>query len=430
MRKTTLLLFVLMLSDTAGLQADWPTFLGQPARNKVESFSMPVAWSAEESIAWESKLPGHGQSSPVVIGNQVYLTAVEGPMKEQNLVLQLNRQTGEEVWRKSFQSSLQVKNEYLTSRAAPTPVADANGVIAFFESGNLIALDPAGQTRWERDFVADFGKYQGRFGLGGSPAQNAEHVFVLADDESIAYLIAVDKATGKTAWKANREPRTSWASPIVMTIAGTEQVVVSSSGAVDGYDAKTGGLLWRFDDVGGNTVASPYPIDDDSFLIGASPGRNGENSDGAKQSNLRMRVVKNGDTFQPEVVWRNTEATSSFGSPIAYRGLAYYTNRAGVLYCIDVESGEKVYTERLRHSNWATPIGIGDRVYIFGKSGEGTVIDAGREFKVVAENRLWEVADGGGRRGPPGGGGEILYGFAVVAEGFIVRTGTRLIAIQ
>ena len=215
-----------------------------------------------------------------------------------------------------------------------------------------------------------------------------------------------------------------------MTLAGTEQVVVSSSGSVDGYDTKTGDLLWTFDEVGGNTVASPYPVGDDSFLIGASPGRNGENSDGAKQSNLRMRVIQNGGKFQTEVVWRNTEATSSFGSPIAYRGLAYYTNRAGVLYCIDMESGEKVYTERLGHSNWATPVGIGDRVYIFGKSGEGTVIKSGREFKVVADNHLWAVADGGGRGGPPGRGGEILYGFAVVAEGFIVRTGTRLIAIQ
>ena len=392
---------------------------------------MPLNWSPTESIAWRSELDGHGQSSPVVVGDSVYLTAVEGPLKEQNLVICIDATNGAKKWQKSFESSLQVKNEYLTSRAAPTPIADDQGVIAFFESGNLIALDADGNTRWQRDFVADYGKYTGRFGLGGSPAQDADHVYVLADDEAMGYLIAINKADGKTAWKADRTPRTAWSSPILMTLAGKPQLVVSSSGTVDGYDSENGDLLWSYDEVGGNTVASPSPAGNDSFLIGASPGRNGENTEGAKQSNLLMKVVRDGDEFRPKVVWRNTKATSSFGSPIAYEGLAYYTNRAGVLFCIDLKTGESVYNARLGHSNWATPIGIGDRIYIFGKSGEGTVISTEREEIVLAENRLWEPpAEAKTRRGPPGAAGEILYGYAVTSKGFVVRTGTQLIAIQ
>lgn len=412
--------------------ADWPAFLGWPDRDQAMSHHPPLTWSAENSIGWKTSLPGHGQSSPVIVGDAIYVTAVEGPLKEKNLVLRFDLGTGEKVWQRDFTSSLQVKNEYLTSRAAPTPLADQDGVIAFFESGNLVALDGEGETRWERDFVADYGKYQGRFGLGGSPAQNAGMVFVLADDEAVGYLLAVNKNTGETAWKTDREPRTSWSSPILMNLHGTEQVVVSSSGSVDGYDAATGKLLWTFGQVGGNTVASPYPAGENSFLIGASPGRNGEASEGAKQSNLLMKINQTDDGFEPEVVWRNEQATSSFGSPIAYRGVAYYTNRSGVLYAMDLLTGDSLYTERVGHSNWATPIGIGDRIYIFGKSGEGTVIAASRDYEVLAENRLWDApAESSARGGPPGaGGGEILYGFAATPNGFIIRTGSELVAIQ
>lgn len=422
----------LAMAMVAPAAADWPAFLGWPDRDRSASHQPPLTWSAEEAIAWKSTLPGHGQSSPVIIGDAIYVVAVEGPMKEKNLVLRYDLKTGEQVWQREFTSSLQVKNEYLTSRAAPTPLADPDGVIAFFESGNLVALDGDGNPRWQRDFIADYGKYEGRFGLGGSPAQNGDTVFVLADDESIAYLVAINKTDGKTAWKVDREPRTSWSSPILMNLHGTEQIVVSSSGSVDGYDATTGKQLWTFDEVGGNTVASPYPVGQDSFLIGASPGRNGEDSEGAKQSNLLMRINSNEDGFSTEVVWRNEQATSSFGSPIAYEGIAYYTNRSGVLYAIDLVTGEDIYTQRVGHSNWATPVGIGDRVYIFGKSGEGTVIKTGREYEVLAENRLWDApAESSARRGPPGAdAGEILYGFAATPNGFIVRTGSELIAIQ
>jgi outer membrane protein assembly factor BamB len=204
------------------------------------------------------------------------------------------------------------------------------------------------------------------------------------------------------------------------------KVVVSSSGSVDGYDPGSGELLWTFDDVGGNTVASPIPFGDGKFLVGAAPGRDGENAEGAKQSNMAMQVVKQKDGYAAEVLWRNEQATSSFGSPIVYAGYAYYTNRAGVLYCLDATTGETAYTARIGDSNWATPIGASSRVYVFGKSGETTVLAAGPEEKVLAENKLWQSEGDGG---PGGFAGEIQYGVAVTDAGFVVRTGTRLFLI-
>jgi outer membrane protein assembly factor BamB len=419
-------LAIALIFGTSPALADWPAFLGGSARSQAAAFNPPIEWSASNGIAWQSKLPGHGQSSPVVKRDRVYLTAVNGPMKETNLVLCFDLKTGEELWRHESASSLQVKNDVYTSRAAPTPVADDSGVFAFFESGNLIAFDPAGEVRWKRDLISDYGKYEGRFGIGGSLAQTGDRVFVLADNEGPAYLLAVDKASGETIWKTDRSSRTAWSSPIMIEVEGEPQIVVSAAGTVDGYSPETGKQLWSVDDVGGNTVASPLPVGDGQFLIGASPGRNGESAEGARRSNLLMKISKSGDGYQPEVIWRNEKATSSFGSPIAYRGHAYYTNRAGVVYCIDLETGETVYTERIAESNWATPIGAGEHVFFFGKGGETTVMKAGPEPVEVARNLLWKPAGDGG---PGGFAGEIQYGIAALPDGFLVRTGSRLFRI-
>ena len=416
---------ILVLSfGAATCHANWPTFLG--VSSAIDS-DPPLKWSPTTGVSWKRDLPGHGQSSPIFVGDRVYVTAIEGPMKERNLVCCYSIETGELNWQHESASSLTVKNDVYTSRAAPTPVADENGVYAFFESGNLMAFNADGEVQWERDFVKDYGQYQGRFGLGSSLAQTDDLIFVLADNEGPAYIAALDKLSGETVWKTDRTPRTAWSSPIVIPVGGEPHIVVSAAGSIDGYSPKTGELLWTYDDVGGNTVASPTMVADATFLVGASPGRNGESSEGARKSNLLMRIEREGGSFKPSVLWKNEQATSSFGSPIAYREHAYFTNRAGVVYCIDLASGDIRYTARMAESNWATPVGIGDHVFFFGKGGVTTVMRTGPKQEIVAKNRLWESGGGGG---PGGFGGEIQYGVAVLPDGFLVRTGTRLFRLS
>ena len=406
--------------------ADWPAFLGGKSRSAAEDFTPPLKWDSEDGIGWQTKLTGHGQSSPVIFGDHIYLTAVEGPMKNNNLVSCHDLATGKLLWQKSFPSSMPVANNVYTSRAAPTPSADDSGVFAFFESGNLIALSPDGEVRWERDLIKDYGKYVGRFGLGGSIAQLDDQIFIVADNDGPSYIAGFDKNTGKTTWKTDRASRISWSSPMMVNIEGKDQIVISSSGSVDGYDPADGKLLWSYDNVGGNTVPSTIDAGQGSFLIGASPGRNGEATEGAKESNLLMKVVSSEGGFTPKVVWKSSDATSSFGSPIIYRGHAYYTNRAGVLYCIDAGTGETQYTARLADSNWATPVGVGEHVFFFGKDGRTSIVKTGPKKDILDENRLWKSAE---NAGPGGFGGEIQYGVAPTPNGFVVRTGTKLFLI-
>ena len=140
-----------------------------------------------------------------------------------------------------------------------------------------------------------------------------------------------------------------------------------------------------------------------------------------------MKIEKTNDGYQPRVVWINDKVTSSFGSPIGYRGHAYFTNRAGVVFCVDLKTGETSYTARMAESNWATPIGVGDNVFFFGKDGVTTVLKTGGEQTTIAENRLWQA---GGDGGSGGFGGEIQYGVAALPDGFIVRTGSRLFRLK
>ena len=231
-------------------------------------------------------------------------------------------------------------------------------------------------------------------------------VVLLIDHEGPSYLLAVEKKTGKTLWKTDRDSRNSYTSPLLVPVGKAEQIVCSSSGSVDGYDPVTGKLLWSFDDVGGNNVGVPFPVSPGRFLISGRPGMHNEHEKEAKRSNLLLSIEQGKEqTFTPTVAWK-VPTMPSFANPVAYRGVAYWVNNAGVVSAYDVKSGAQLFAERIKQTCWAAPLGFGDRVYFFGKDGLTTVLQAGPSFKVLATNALWEASsrdsrdDGGhGTRG-------------------------------
>ena len=218
--------------------------------------------------------------------------------------------------------------------------------------------------------------------------------------------------------------------------------VVSSAGTVDGYDPETGKSLWSFKDVGGNTSTTPIDIGGGRFLIGASPGRNGENAGSAADSNGLMQITRDGDTWTATRKWTATGATPTWASPIMHEGLAYWINRSGVIYCFDATTGEEVYTERIKQSSWATPYGVGNRIYFFGKDGLVTVLATGREFKILAENTTWddstlpteaklaEETTEERQRAAAMFSKPTLYGVAVTEDAFLLRVGNAVICVR
>jgi outer membrane protein assembly factor BamB len=420
-----------------GGETVWPGFLGAGAK-PVDPATIPLTWSPQQNVAWKADLPGHGQSSPVIWKQNVYVTSVEGPQKDKYHLRAVHLADGKPLWVQSLESSDKVENTQYVSRSAPTPVVDAAGVYAFFESGDVLCVSHDGQQRWRRSLSRDYGKFESRHGVAASPVQTEHAVILLLDHQGPSCLLALNKADGALLWKTDRSSRTSWSSPYLVNAHDRAQVVCSSSGSVDGYDAASGELLWSYTEVGGNTMATPASYAPGRFLIGASAGREGESAraDDARKSNLAMEIELVGGQPRPKVLWRTEEAAPSFGSPMVHAGHAYWVNRSGVVYCLDAATGEPRYTQRLKQSCWATPLGAGDRIYFFGKDGLTTVLAAGPEVKVLAENTLWQTeepsATGAAGTSPNGtvSTGRILYGVAAVNGSLLVRAGDMLYCLR
>ena len=421
----------------------WPAFLGAGASQNLDASQFPLEWDATQNIAWKTTLLGHGQSSPVVWDDLVFVTTVDGPDKDNFHVNALDVKTGEKKWSHVLKNSYPVKNSYYVSRSAPTPVVDTNQIVAFFESGNTVALSHDGQELWSRNLGQDYGPFVAEFGLGASPCQNDSHVFILLEHDGPSSLIALNKKTGKTDWKADRTSRRSWSSPALLKIDGSEQIVVSSAGSVDGYSAADGKLLWTMSEVGGNTGVTPIDNGDGSFLIGASGGRGGENAELAKKSNGLVKVTKEGDNWNAKLVWANDRLSTSWASPISHNGYGYWLNTTGALFCVDLANGETVYSQRIKQACWATPVAVGDRIYFFGKEGVVSVIASGSEFKVLAENELFdpdqlppettqlgEETTEERRRASAMFAKPTVYGVALSGNQFIARIGNQVFCVR
>lgn len=437
-RTSVFTLSCLLLVTSLQAKDRWPGFLGAGA-TEITADGMPTKWTAD-SLAWTTEVPGYGQSSPVIWEDRVFVTCVDGPEKQKLLLVCLGLTDGKVIWTWEGKSGFTEKNSVYVSRAAPTPCVDADGVYAYFESGDVVALDLDGKVRWTRSLTADYGEPTNRFGLAASPVQTDDHIAIMVDDPASAYLVSLNKADGGVAWKTDRAERGGWSSPFLVTADGMPQIVCSSSGSVDGYDPTTGALLWTYADVGGNTAATPIDAGDGTFLVAASPGRGGENSESAKKSNGLMKIARDGDGWKTDFVWRTPEATPSFASPILHNGYAYWISRAG-LYCIDATDGSTAYRTRLQ-SSWATPIGVGDQIWLFGKEGLTTVIRTGGSFDVVSENLLWSeenppvnnlpAADNSSAERAANSGSfsnPVLYGAAAVNGRLVLRSGSQVYCV-
>ena len=379
----------------------WPGFLGGPDANVSRAARLPLTWS-DDSVAWRIETPGFGQSSPVIWDDAVFLTSLEGEMKETLFVTAIDLEDGAERWRRTFDAAEAFEwNDYV-SKGAPTPAVDGARLYVFFDSGDLLALTHDGETVWHRRLGAEYGTVGGNHGVGNSVLLTGDAVVVLLTRRTYSYLLAVDPATGENLWKADREPGVAWSTP--MLAPGGEEIVVSASGRIEGFDARTGERLWFFENLRGNHVPSPT-ITDELVIVGGM----------AVQANLALRRGGTGALDRGAVAW-TAGSGSNFASPFAYRDCVYWVNPAGAARCLAPESGAVRWTHRLPASIWATPLGHEDHVYFFTTEGVTQVLRASAEVsEVVATNRLSVDAP--------------VTGFAAVDDAIVIRAGTEVIRV-
>ncbi|MGI9519368.1 MAG: PQQ-binding-like beta-propeller repeat protein [Pirellulaceae bacterium] len=421
-------LALLLASTVQAHEHEWTSFQngGQPT---VETSNLPVEWSPDSGITWQSQLAGYGQSSPLMWEDNIYVTSVSGDNKEKLHVQAISAADGSELWQFEAENSTPEENNNYVSRAAPTPVCDANGLIVFFEGGNVFALTHTGDVRWKLDLVALHGDVKARHSLASSLEQDEEHAFIWVERSTDPYVMAVRKSDGETVWRVPGLGVTSWSSPRLVPVGDGHHLVLSGGGMIAGYDPASGERLWEFDGVAGNSTPTPVPVGAGQFLIGASPGRSEGESGNAARSNGVVQITGEDGNYAASWLWQAKRATSSFGSPMVHQGRAYFVNRQGVVYCLDVETGDEIFAGRTSGGSvWATPLGAGDFVYLFGKEGTTTVLEsAADELVEYATNQLWSgvpqasEGEGGGQSAGP-----VLYAATPIDSGLLLRRGDTL----
>jgi outer membrane protein assembly factor BamB len=384
---------------------------------------------SELAVNWSIDLVGEGQSSPIVWGDHIYVTSVVGPNKETYHVTAYQLSDGAFLWDHELANASPIENSDYVSKAAPTPAADEQGLICFFEGGNVIALTHDGDVRWERNLVAEYGPVESRHGLSASVEQSDTAAFIWVERATDPYVLALDKATGEPLWKIPGLGTTSWSSPRMLAVEGGEHLLLSGVGTIIGVDPATGERLWEMTGIIGNSTPTPMPQETGRFLIGATVGRGEGEGGNAAESNGLIAVTKSADgTWTADYVWRAENATSSFGSPIQYGGHAYFVNRTGVLFCLDAGTGNEVFTERVGNSIWATPIGSGGRLMLFCNDGVIRSFTAGATFESDTEFNLFGDAEAPAAdpANPAAVAATTLYAAVAVNDAILVRAGSKL----
>ena len=386
----------------------WTGFRGNHGNSHTTAINLPRTWSETENIAWTIDLPGYGQSSPVVWDGKVFVTASEGPMKETLIVLCIEVGSGEVLWTKRFEASHKTERTDMISQAAPTPAVDAQHLYAFFENGDIFALNHQGETQWHRSLTKEYGEFVGNHGIGSSVAQTERAVILLIDHAGPSYLLSINKTDGTNFWKRDREKRVSWTSPVISAFADATEILISSNGIVEAYNAENGERHWYVDGIQKNTVPSPT-VTDEWVVVGSSQ----------KGETLAIARGGTGDVTETHTRWK-ADVASSFGSPLIHSDSVYVVNKAGALSCLNLETGDVLWTTRIGSSTWASPIVAGDMLYFFGKDGDTSVIQISSEQRTeipptVSINTLATESR--------------VYGVAAINGAFLIRTGRKLICV-
>ncbi len=376
MRSKATFLIALVLCAARVAAADWPQFRGPGARSVAADADLPITWSEERNLAWRADLPGRGVSSPVVVGERVFLTAASGYRHDRLHVLCVKAHDGKRRWERQFWATGRPTTHSSITGAAPTAACDGRHVYAFFSSNDLVCLDLDGNLVWYRGLSYDWPKAGSDTGMASSPLVLDGVVVVQVENQGESFAAGLDASTGETRWRVERPDRASWTSPVALPGAGRRKtaVLLQSPTCVTAHDVRTGAELWRLAD-GAAAIASPV-FGDGCLLI-------------PLRGLTALRLSDESDA--PEIVWDANRLRPGSSSPLIHDGRVYVLSNASVR-CADAASGELRWAVRLKGTYWATPVLAGGHLYCVNQDGDMQVVKMGdKQGEVVAEHRFGET---------------------------------------
>ena len=429
-----LLIFQFVVCSAAA-SADWPQFRGPDGQGHATVGGLPLKWSETENVAWKVPVEGRGWSSPVVLGNEIWMTtalptaatAEEAERKlaglpfpapnsdvAQGVTLKavcVDRDTGrllQSVTLFEFDEVLQICA--VNSFASPTPVIETGRLYCDFGTMGTACLDTAsGKVLWKRRLPVEH-----QVGPGSSPILHGDLLVLVRDGCDMQYVAALDKHSGQTVWKTDRPPidtdytpyKKAFSTPLVIGSAGAEQMVVLGSKWLVSYAPDSGEPIWQVD-TGGTFSSTSRPVFGHGmvFVCTAYGG----------SYLLAIRTDGRGDVTDTHVSWTGKKQVPKRSSPLLVGDELYTVSDKGVATCLDARTGETHWTERILGNCSASPVLADGRIYFFAEDGQTTVIRPAKQFTTLAKNEI---------------DGPVMASVAIADGAFFLRSGTHLYRIE
>ncbi len=436
------LLCLLFVVAAVKADAQWPQFRGPNGSGVDAGTGYPVEFSPTKNVAWKVAVP-YGQSSPAIVGTRLYVTASDG---DRLITICLEAQTGKELWRREVRRDRTSEVYKANDPASPTPVADASGVVAFFPDFGLVSYTTDGTVRW----TTRLGPFRNFYGMAGSPIIAGGLVVLVCDQQSGAFVVGLDRATGKERWRTARPGlRIGWATPIVFQPAATRapEVVVLGSTRLDAYDLATGAARWWLPVGSGDALGTPvasgdtvlvstlgstspsmptfaatltqYDTDKDGRLSAAeflADKENGEHFGWIDANADRFVVAEEWNTVRslfvgdagavavrpgtatgrldPSAIrWRFQKNIPYIPAPLVYQGVFYLVKTGGIVTSLDPATGRLLKEGRSPGAlgeYYASPVAADGKVFLASTEGKVTVLQAGADWQVLGVNDLGE----------------------------------------
>jgi outer membrane protein assembly factor BamB len=427
-----------VLCSTACFAAEWKQFRGPDGQGHSDAKELPLKWSEAEHVVWKTEIPGRGWSSPVFDGDTIWMTtaiaeplageALEkakkerlagNPMAQQmslvgNVSLRavsVDARTGklltdQELMIASSPPAIHKLNSY----ASPTPVLDGNLLLCHFGELGTACLDTyTGKVLWKTSLPAAHA-----VGAGSSPVVYGDLIIIPCDGTDQQYVVGLKKQTGEQVWKTKR-PKMSgligdfhkaYSTPLLVTVAGKDQVVIPGAQWVAAYEPGSGREIWRVR-YGDGFSNVPRPVLANNLVCVCT---------GFMQPQLiAIRMDGEGDVTQSHVAWKIPKSIPTMPSPVVVGDRIYYVTDQGVATCASTENGQVIWTKRLGGNYSASPLAAAGRIYFSNHEGETTVIRPGQEYDELAVNKL---------------DGQHMASPAVLDDSLLLRTHTHLYRIR
>jgi len=394
------LLLALAWSGAVTQADDWPQFRGPSGQGQSAETGLPIAWSESQNVVWKTAVPGRGWSSPVVAGGRVWVTTSVDGKGASLRALAFDVASGREavnveVFRLRSADLTNPKN----SHASPTPIVEGDRLYVHFGAEGTAALTTSGEIVWTARFP-----YDSQHGNGGSPVLYGDLLIFSCDGSNDAFVVALDKRTGKVRWKTSR--RQPWdqaySTPLVIRAGDRDQLVSVGAYRAAAYDPQTGKEIWRVSYADGFSNV-PRPVFGHGLVYIAT---------GFQQpSLLAVRADGAGDVTKTHIAWTLKRGAPLTPSPLLVGDELFVVNDAGIASCLDAKTGATHWVQRLGGAFSASPVFADGRIYFLSEEGTSTVLAPGREFRKLAASTL---------------DGAILASMAVSERSIFIRTNTHL----